>query len=166
MKHITKYIITVLFFCSVPFITLADVSDSDLLAKAGSEWIHVNGDLDGTRHSTLNQINASNASNLEVKWVYSTGGTTNAQGTPIYHDGILFLAQNNSVHAIDAASGKRVWIYDHDLPEDFGGQFNPFFTGKHKGVSIYGKNIYFMSNECTIVALNYKTGDVNFSFKS
>ena len=110
-------------------------------------------------------INTNNASDLEVKWVYSTGGTTNAQGTPIYHDGMLFLAQNNSVHAINATTGKRAWIYDHDLPEDFGGQFNPFFTGKHKGVSIYGKNIYFLANECTIVALDYKTGDVKFSYK-
>ena len=165
MKFISKYLITFLVICVLPFIALADVSDSDLFAPAGSEWIHVNGNLDGTRHSTLNQINTNNASDLEVKWVYSTGGTTNAQGTPIYHDGMLFLAQNNSVHAINATTGKRAWIYDHDLPEDFGGQFNPFFTGKHKGVSIYGKNIYFLANECTIVALDYKTGDVKFSYK-
>ena len=162
MYKIIMLILSSFFLVSI---SKADVSVQDLLSLPGDDWVQANGDYTSSRYSTLSQINANNAGNLEVKWVYSTGGTTNAQGTPVEHDGIVYIAQDNQVHAIDAATGGRVWRYDHELPEDFGGQFNPFFTGKHRGVALHGKNAYFLANECTIVALNLKTGDEAYSTK-
>ena len=81
----------------------ADVSDQDLARAASGEWLHANGDWDGTRYSTVARINTSNVANLKVKWIYSIGGEKDTQATPLYHDGLLFLPQDNSVHAIDAA---------------------------------------------------------------
>jgi len=143
----------------------ADVSDTDLARTAGSEWLHTNGSWDGTRFSTLTELNPSNAHELQVKWIYSIGGETDAQASPIYSDGILYLPQDNAVHAVDAQTGTRIWKYEHELPEDWGGQFVPFFTGKHRGLAISGSNVYFLSNECSLVALNAKSGEVAFSHK-
>lgn len=143
----------------------ADVSDNDLLTDPGDDWVQTNGNLAGHRYSTLNQINASNAGNLKVDWIYSTGGTTNAQGPVIEHDNLLFFVQDNSVHAIHAATGIRAWKYDYEMPEDFGGQFNPFFTGKHRGAAILGSNVYALTSDCTLLALDYKTGDEVFAHK-
>jgi len=142
---------------------MADVTDKDLAKPAGNEWLHSNGSWDGTRFSTLSQINTSNARDLEVKWIYSIGGETDAQATPSYHDGLLFMPQDNGVHAIDAETGTRVWKYQYELPEDWGGQFIPFFTGKHRGVALYGDKVYFLSNDCNLIALDYRTGEVAFT---
>jgi len=143
----------------------AGVTDQDLARLAGDEWLHVNGSWDGSRFSTLSQLTPENAGQLSVKWIYSIGGETDAQATPLYHDGMLYLPQDNAVHAVDARSGSRVWKYEYELPEDWGGQFIPFFTGKHRGLAIYGDNIYFQSNDCTLIALNAKSGDEVFAHK-
>ncbi len=144
---------------------LADVSDADLARPAGGDWLHANGNWDGTRFSTLNRIDTNNAGDLRVRWIYSIGGETDAQATPIEHDGLLFLPQDNAVHAVNAATGERVWKYEWELPEDWGGQFIPFFTNKHRGVAIAGSNVYFLSNECTLIALNYRSGEEVFAHK-
>ena len=62
----------------------------------------------------------------------------------------------------DARTGRRVWRYEHKLPEDWGGYNEPFFTGKHRGLAIYGENIYFLSNDVKLHAINYKTGVAKF----
>ena len=143
----------------------ADVSDSDLARLAGDEWLHSNGSWDGSRFSTLSQLTPSNAGELHVKWIYSIGGQTDTQATPLYHDGLIYLPQDNAVHAVDARSGTRVWKYDWELPQDWGGQFSGFVTGKHRGLAISGANIYFLSNDCTLIALNAKSGAEAFAFK-
>ena len=154
---------SLLFLAATP--AQANVSEADLARPAGGEWLHINGSYDANRFSTLTHLTADNAGDLDVKWIYSVGGETDMQASPLYHDGLLYLPQDNMVHAVEARSGNRVWKYDWELPEDWGGQFVPFFTGKHKGVGIHGDNIYFITNECTIVALNAKSGEEVFTHK-
>jgi|TARA_B100000315_G_scaffold259461_1_gene315623 alcohol dehydrogenase (cytochrome c) len=141
------------------------VTDADLARTASGSWLHANGSWDGSRFSNLTELSAGNVSQLGVKWIYSVGGETDAQATPLAHDGLVFLPQDNSVHAVDAGSGARVWKFDHELPEDWGGQFVPFFTGKHRGLAISGNNIYFLSNDCTLYGLNQKSGEVAVQHK-
>ena len=138
------------------------VTDDMLAAEPGVSWLHVNGNWAGHRYSTLNQVNASNAGDLRVAWIYSTGGKTDAQCTPIYYDGLLYFAQDNMVFAVDAGTGRQVWKYAHELPENFGGYNVPFFTGKHRGVAIAGEHIYFLSNDMKLHAIHYKTGEQKF----
>lgn len=107
-------------------------------------------------------MTASNAGDLRVAWIYPTGGETGAQYTPIYYDGLLYFAQDNTVYAVDAAMGRQVWKYAHELPEDFGGYSVPFFTGKHRGVAIAGEHIYFLSNNMKLHAMHCKAGEQKF----
>jgi alcohol dehydrogenase (cytochrome c) len=138
------------------------VTDTMLAADPGESWLHANGNWAGHRFSTLTQLNPSNVKNLKLAWIFSTGGKTDAQNTPLYHDGLIYFAQDNIVYAIDARSGRRVWRYEHKLPEEWGGYNVPFLTGKHRGLAIYGDNIYFLSNDAKLHALNYKTGVAKF----
>ncbi len=55
----------------------------------------------GHRYSTLNQINDSNAKDLKVAWIFQTGGKTDAQNTPLFHDGMVYFAQDNKVFALE-----------------------------------------------------------------
>ena len=56
-------------------------------------------------------------SRLEVAWTYPTGDGRKYSFNPIVVDGVLFvLAKNNSIVAIDAATGKEIWTYTPDPP--------------------------------------------------
>src|SRR5947207_1835914 len=138
------------------------VTDVLLASEAAESWLHANGNWAGHRFSTLTQLNTGNVKNLKLAWIFSTGGKTDAQNTPLYHDGLVYFAQDNTVFAIDARTGRGVWRYEHKLPEDWGGYNVPFFTGKHRGLAIYGENIYFLSNDVKLHAINYKTGVAKF----
>ena len=125
-------------------------------------WLHTNGNWSGHRFSTLKQLNRTNAVDLKVEWIFSPGGETDAQNTPLYYDGIVYFAQDNRVFAIDARSGQRLWKYEHELPETFGGYNVDFITGKHRGLAIFGDCIYFLSNDSKLHAIHYKTGKQKF----
>ena len=134
------------------------VTDAMLAAEAGESWLHTNGNYGGHRFSTLTAINATNAKDLKLAWAMSPGGKTDAQATPSYYDGLLYFPQDNQVFAIDAGTGHVVWKYTHKLPDDWGGYNVSFFTGKHRGVAISGNNVYFLSNDAKLHAIDLKTG--------
>ena len=138
------------------------VTDIMLAADPGESWLHTNGNWAGHRYSTLTQLNRDNAKNLKLAWIYSLGGKNDAQNTPLYHGGLVYVAQDNMVFALDANTGQRVWKYVHTLPDDWGGYNVPFITGKHRGLAIYGEYIYFLSNDAKLHALHYKTGQAKF----
>jgi len=139
------------------------VTDAMLAKDAGDSWLHANGNWAGHRYSTLNQINDNNAKDLKVAWIFQTGGKTDAQNTPLFHDGMVYFAQDNKVFALNADNGRVVWKYEHKLPDDWGGYNVGFITGKHRGMAIYGDNIYFLANDARLVALNAKSGAVKFN---
>jgi len=138
------------------------VNDQMLAADPGASWLHANGNWAAHRYSTLTQLNVSNAKDLKVAWVFSPGGKTDAQNTPLFHDGLVFFAQDNKVFALDGANGTVVWKYEHKLADDWGGYNVPFVTGKHRGLAIYGENVYFLSNDAKLHAINYHTGKATF----
>lgn len=138
------------------------VNDAALAAEAGDNWIHTNGNYAAHRFSTLDKINAGNAGKLKVAWVATVGGKTDAQATPSVHNGVIYFPQDNKVFAIDGKSGKLLWKYEHKLPDDWGGYNVPFFTGKHRGVALYGDNVYFLSNDVKLHAIDMKTGKAKF----
>jgi alcohol dehydrogenase (cytochrome c) len=147
----------------VGWVQAQPVTDVMLAADPGESWLHTNGNWAGHRYSTLAQLNPDSVKNLKLTWLFSTGGKTDAQNTPLYHDGLVYFAQDNIVYALDGRSGKRVWKYEPKLPDDWGGYNVGFITGKHRGLAIYGENIYFLSNDARLHALNYKTGAVKFA---
>jgi alcohol dehydrogenase (cytochrome c) len=138
------------------------VTDS-MAAEAGESWLHANGNWAGHRYSTLSSINSANGGQVKVAWVFSLGGKNDAQNTPLYHDGLVYVAQDNKVFALDGGTGRVVWKFEHKLPDDWGGYNVPFITGKHRGLAIYGENVYLLSNDTKLHALHYKTGAKKFT---
>ena len=139
-----------------------NVTDANLAADAGDNWIHTNGNYAGHRYSTLDKINTGNAGKVKVAWTMSVGGKTDAQATPTVVNGVIYFPQDNKVFAIDGKTGAIIWKYEHKLPDDWGGYNVPFFTGKHRGLAVYGENIYFLSNDVKMHAINMKTGKAAF----
>src|SRR6202021_1441325 len=69
-------------------------------------WSDYAGAADGAQYSALAQINRSNANQLQIAWNYSTGdGTKYLYNPTVVHRTMYVLAQNDSVVALDAATG-------------------------------------------------------------
>src|SRR5579859_4962241 len=81
-------------------------------AQDHKTWRDYVGASDSAQYSALAQINRSNVSKVEVAWTYPTGENNKYYLNPIVVDGVmLVLARNNSIVALDAATGKEVWVH-------------------------------------------------------
>lgn len=94
-------------------------SEFVLQAQQGTkngEWITWGGDLGATRYAPLDQIDATNFSNLQVAWRLSSrpfGSENNWQTTPLVVKGVLYttIGAPRSVVAINAATGELLWFH-------------------------------------------------------
>jgi len=92
---------------------------SGVLAPAAERfttWSQYLGGDDSSQYSSLNRINRSNVRQLEVAWTYPTGPGTYTFN-PVVVDGVMYvLAHNNTLVALDAATGKELWTHANTGP--------------------------------------------------
>jgi quinoprotein glucose dehydrogenase len=84
-------------------------------ARPYSTWKEYGGAPDDSQYSSLKQINRSNVAALKQVWFYPTGNNGFRYGSnPIVIDSTMYvIGKNNSVVALDAASGKELWVHDN-----------------------------------------------------
>src|SRR2546425_10863266 len=96
-------------------LVLSSIIISAAFQASGQEhatWRDYGGAADAAQNSMLDQINRSNVNKLEITWIYPTGDDRKYFFNPIVVDGVMYvLAKNNSIVALDAATGKEVWTY-------------------------------------------------------
>lgn len=104
-----------LFSCAA---VLAFTFASAALAFAGSSlhphrsWRDYGGGPDMSKYVITDEIDKSNVARLEVAWTYRTDDAIAYQVNPIVVDGVMFImAKNNSLVALDAATGSEIWIH-------------------------------------------------------
>src|SRR5262245_8885276 len=74
-------------------------------------WRDYGGSPDSSKYVALDQVNKSNVNRLQVAWTYSTGNGSYLFN-PIVIDNVMYvLAANSSLVALDAASGKEIWVH-------------------------------------------------------
>ena len=84
-------------------------------AQSRKSWSDYGGAADSAQYSALSEINRSNVNKLQVAWTYPTGDNNKYSFNPLVADGLIYvLGKNNSIIALDAATGKEVWA----LPAD------------------------------------------------
>src|SRR3954447_26973421 len=77
-------------------------------------WRQYLGASDSSQYSSLDQINKSNVSKLEVAWTYPTGDMSTYRFNPIIVDGVIYvLAKNLSLVALNAATGREIWTHEN-----------------------------------------------------
>jgi quinoprotein glucose dehydrogenase len=75
-------------------------------------WRDYAGAADGAQYSAFDQINRSNVSQLRVAWTHETGDGSKYLFNPIVVDRTMYvLARNNSIVALDAATGRQLWVH-------------------------------------------------------
>jgi alcohol dehydrogenase (cytochrome c) len=113
----------------------------------------------GQRYSPLKQINTSTVSKLVPMWSFSFGGEKQRgqEAQPVVHDGVMFVTASYSrIYALDVATGKKLWKYEHRLPEGI----MPCCDVINRGAALYDNLVIFATLDAQLVALNQKTGDV------
>ena len=135
----------------------------DRLVNAADEpknWLMYSGTLDSQRFSRLDQINAGNVGDLELKWAYQIPQIDRAETVPLVVDGIMFVTEAPSnVVALDAATGRQYWRYDHELPEDL-----RICCGRNnRGVAILGETLYMSTLDAQLAAIDARTGNLRWA---
>ncbi|MGA8154587.1 MAG: PQQ-binding-like beta-propeller repeat protein [Terriglobales bacterium] len=91
------------------------VRSRSTVAQAHSAWNDYAGAADGSQYSALTQINRANVSKLQVAWIYPTGDGNKYLFNPLVVDRTMYvLAHNHSIVALDAATGKELWVHPTD----------------------------------------------------
>ncbi|HEX9107801.1 MAG TPA: PQQ-binding-like beta-propeller repeat protein, partial [Longimicrobiales bacterium] len=110
------------------------------------------------RYSTLNQVATSNVGDLALAWIYQTGIAESFQSTPVVAGNVMFLTTPEShVVALNAASGDRLWEFIPRLRR------TALCCGpNNRGVAAYGDRVYVGTIDAHLVALDSRTGRVDW----
>ncbi len=113
----------------------------------------------GQRYSPLKQVNTGNVARLAPAWAFSFGGEKQRgqESQPVIHDGKMFVTASYSrIYALDAKTGRKLWKYEHRLPEGI----MPCCDVVNRGAALYDNLVIFGTLDAQLVALNQDTGDV------
>ena len=130
----------------------AQVKYEDILAGPNANWLTYAGSYSGQRHSALTQITPVTAKNLVPKWTYHVPDAKKLEAVPIVYDGILYVTNSNQLHALDARTGRKIWVYRDE--QAVGSRVN-------RGPAILGANLYSDS----LIAVNVDTGKLKWHFQ-
>lgn len=76
-------------------------------------WIDNGGGPDNSHYMELSQITKANVSQLEVAWSYPSNDTISYVWNPLIVGKVMYvLARNNSLVALDATTGKEIWVHE------------------------------------------------------
>jgi quinoprotein glucose dehydrogenase len=82
--------------------------------KEGHNWTDYGGSQSASKYVPLRQITKANVGKLRQVWSYLTGDDNAYAFNPIVVDGVMYLlAANNSLVALNAATGKPIWIHEN-----------------------------------------------------
>ena len=97
------------------FVLLALGSPPCLAGQNHTAWSDYGGGEDSSQYSALREINRENVGKLRIAWVFPTGDDNRYFFNPVQAHGLVYvMAENDSIVALDAATGKRVWVHRPD----------------------------------------------------
>lgn len=129
-----------------------------LLNPEPGDWIGVRRTYDGMGYSPLAEINSDNVDQLRVAWAYSFADDTRWAPSPVVANGIMYVSESGGkVHALDAVTGRAIWVYQRSLPEDI--SISQAFN-RARGVAVAYDKVYYGTADSYLVALDALTGEV------
>jgi alcohol dehydrogenase (cytochrome c) len=139
----------------------AKVTDADIEKDATTTGDVVSHGMgpQAQRYSPLDKINAGNVKNLVPVWAFSFGGEKQRgqEAQPVVHNGKMFVTGSYSrIYALDAKTGKKLWKYEHRLPEGI----MPCCDVVNRGAALYDNLVIFGTLDAQIVALDQDSGQV------
>ena len=120
------------------------------------DWPSYNGNLNGNRHSSLDQIDRKNVSKLQLQWSFSVP-FAGLEATPVVIDGVMYVTGNNQVYALSGKTGREIWRYERPKsPRSI--VSGDAAIGVNRGVAVLGNRIFYMTDDARLLALDRLTG--------
>jgi alcohol dehydrogenase (cytochrome c) len=150
-----------LFLAVAPAARAAGVTDEDIVSDAATPKDVVSYGMGpyAQRYSGLARINGRNVQKLVPAYAFSFGGEKQRgqQSQPMVYNGKIFVTGSYSrLFAVDAKTGRKLWEYNHRLPEGI----LPCCDVINRGAALYGNLVIFGTLDGQLVALNQDTGKV------
>ncbi|WP_428845581.1 methanol/ethanol family PQQ-dependent dehydrogenase [Enterovibrio norvegicus] len=148
---------------SLPMLFSATSQANDELLKLQddpNQWVMWGANYAGTRYSSLDQINAKNAKDLQVAWTFSTGVLRGHEGGPLVIGNTMYIHTPfpNKVFAIDMDKQALRWSYE---PKQDSSVIAVMCCDTvNRGLAYSDGKIFLQQADTTLVALDEKTGDV------
>jgi alcohol dehydrogenase (cytochrome c) len=139
------------------------IASSSVLAAQNSNWTTFSGDNTGQRHSRLTQLTPKNVAGLVPQWMFQTDVPgfpgRGLENSPLVVDGTAYVTgNNNQAWAIDARTGRPIWMYRRTLPQNFSASVccGPV----NRGFALKDDRLYMGTLDAHLLALDRKTGTV------
>ena len=137
----------------------AGVTDADIVndATTTGDVVSFGIGTQGQRYSPLDKVNTGNVGDLVPAWTMSYGGEKQRgqEGQPLVHDGRLFVTASYSrLFAFDAKTGKKLWKYEHRLPDGI----MPCCDVVNRGAALYDNLVIFGTLDAQLLAFDVETG--------
>jgi len=136
-----------------PGATVIPAPESISAPKPG-DWPSYDGKLTGNRYSDLTQINTANVDRLVLKWT-SPIPHFGLEVTPLVVDGVMYVAGPNQAYALDALTGRRIWVYMRPRTPGLVGDAS---LGSNRGMALRGDKVFMVTDNAHLIALNRITG--------
>jgi PQQ-dependent dehydrogenase (methanol/ethanol family) len=134
-----------------------DHDDIDrILHPLPGEWPTYNGNLNGNRHSPLDQINLRNVHSLAPQWVYSMP-YVGLETTPLVAGGAMYITGPNQVYALDPRSGQEIWRYSRPRSTSVTIAADAA-KGANRGVALLGDRVFYTTDDAHLICLDKLTG--------
>ena len=133
------------------FANYTPVTEEMLSNPAPENWLAWRRGHMGQGFSPLAQITPENVRNLSIAWAQALpAGAT--MGEPLVRDGVMYVfGFGDAVFAFDAATGRQLWRYNRQLPEDAA----PL---SKKTVALWDDKLIVATSDLHMVALDARTG--------
>ena len=138
-----------------PLVTAQEIQQG--LPADGSRWLTFGGDYANTRHSPLTQITPANVNRLVPQWTFQTATIGNFETTSLLRDNVLYVTGPlNVAWAIDARTGRQIWRYRRELPENL----TACCGLVNRGFGMLGDKLFMVTLDAHLLALDAKTGAI------
>ena len=119
------------------------------------EWPTYHGVTGGNRYTTLTGITKENVSRLAPKWTFPIPAGRSLEMTPVVVGGVMYVTAVNSVYALDARSGRRIWAFSRPRSKGLVGDAS---SGINRGVAVLGDRVFLVTDNAHLLALHRVTG--------
>ena len=121
------------------------------------EWLTYGRTYDEQRFSPLTQVTADNLDDLGLAWYYDTGQYRGHESTALVHDDVLYITSTWSiVHALDARTGARRWVYDPQVPRGHGRMV--CCDAVNRGAALWDDGVFVGTVDGRLVRIDAQTG--------
>ena len=128
-------------------------------------WLGYGRTYDEARFSPLTEVNDRTIGRLRLAWSADFDTIRGQEATPIVVDGVLYTSTAwSKVAAFDAATGRRLWLYDPQVDGAKG--VHACCDVVNRGVAVWKGRVYFGTIDGRLIALDAATGRPTWSVQT